>query len=83
MTTISVEKLGPSTAMMPMASRMNGNASWASATVMIALSSQPPRNPATSPSADPTRPPTSTAAKPTSSEMRDPWTIRERTSRPR
>ncbi len=43
MTTTSVGKLGPSTAMMPMASRMNGNASWASATVMITVSTQPPR----------------------------------------
>ena len=35
MTTTRVGKLGPSTAMMPMASRMNGNASCASATVMM------------------------------------------------
>ena len=39
MTTISVGNDGPSTAMMPMASRMNGKASWASASVMMALSS--------------------------------------------
>ena len=69
--------------MIPMASRMNGNASWASATVMITVSVQPPRKPAESPSAEPTRPPTSTAAKPTRSDTREPKIIRESTSRPR
>src|SRR6266540_4448736 len=83
MTTISVGKLGPSTAMIPIASRMKGNASWASASVMIMLSVQPPRKPARRPSVAPTIPPTTTAAKPTSSETRAPWIIRERTSRPR
>src|SRR5213594_1454650 len=83
MTTISVGKLGPSTAMIPIASRMKGNASWASASVMIIVSVQPPRKPARRPSVAPTIPPTTTAAKPTSSETRAPWIIRERTSRPR
>ncbi len=83
MTTMSVGKLGPSTAMIPMASRMKGKASWASATVMITVSVQPPRKPARSPSAEPTRPPTSTAAKPTRSDTREPKIIRESTSRPR
>src|SRR5215510_12716134 len=72
MTTIRVGKLGPSTAMMPIASRMNGNASWASASVMIMLSVQPPRKPATSPRVAPTSPPTMTAAKPTSKDTRAP-----------
>src|SRR5207247_177056 len=58
MTRISVGKLGPSTAMMPMASKMNGKASWASASVMTTVSSQPRRKPATTPSAEPTSPPT-------------------------
>src|SRR5207247_1764785 len=35
------------------------------------------------PSAAPTRPPTTTAAKPTSSDTRAPYTMRESTSRPR
>src|SRR2546427_5227560 len=83
MTTISVGKLGPSTAMIRTASRMKGNASWASASVMIMVSVQPPRKPARRPSVAPTIPPTTTAAKPTSSETRAPWIIRERTSRPR
>src|SRR3989454_321035 len=83
MTRISVGKLGPSTAMIPIASRMKGNASWASASVMIMLSAQPPRTPARRPSVAPTIPPTTTAAKPTSSETRAPWIVRERTSRPR
>src|SRR5206468_3538095 len=61
MTTMRVGKLGPSTAMIPMASRMNGNASWASASVMIMLSVQPPRKPATRPRVAPTSPPTITA----------------------
>ncbi len=72
MTTISVGKLGPSTAMIPIASRMNGNASWASASVMITLSVHPPRKPARSPSVAPTSPPTTTAANPTSSDTRAP-----------
>src|SRR6266478_6327755 len=83
MTTISVGKLGPSTAMIPIASRMKGNASWASASVMIMVSVQPPQKPARRPSVAPTIPPTTTAAKPTSSEIRAPWIVRERTSRPR
>ena len=83
MTTMSVGKLGPSTAMMPMASRMKGKASWASATVMITVSVQPPLKPARSPSAEPMRPPTSTAAKPTMSDTREPKIMRESTSRPR
>ena len=58
--------------MIPMARRMNGNASWASASVMMASSSQPPRNPATRPSVPPTSPPTATAAKPTTSDTRVP-----------
>ena len=58
--------------MIPIASRMKGNASCASATVMIVLSVQPPRKPATTPSVAPIRPPTTTAAKPTSSETRAP-----------
>src|SRR5437867_3734004 len=62
---------------------MKGNASWASASVMIMVSVQPPRKPARRPSVAPTIPPTTTAAKPTSSETRAPWIIRERTSRPR
>src|SRR5882672_4743025 len=58
--------------MMPMASRMKGKASCASASVMIALSIQPPRKPATIPSVAPIRPPTTTAAKPTSSDTKAP-----------
>ena len=69
---MSVGKLGPSTAMMPIASRMTGNASCASASVMITLSAKPPRKPATIPSVAPTAPPTSTAASPTTSETRAP-----------
>jgi hypothetical protein len=72
MTTMRVGKLGPSTAMMPIASKMNGKASWASASVMMMLSVQPPRKPARSPRLAPTIPPTTTAASPTSSETRAP-----------
>ena len=72
MTTISVGKLGPSTAMIPIASRMNGKANCASASVMITLSVTPPRNPAVIPSVAPTTPPTTTAARPTTSETRAP-----------
>ena len=73
---------GPSTAMIPIASRMNGNASWASATVITISSTHPPRNPATSPSRPPTMPPTATAANPIVSDTRVPNTIRDSTSRP-
>src|SRR3989338_5907265 len=83
MTTTSGGKEGPSTAMIPMASRMKGKASWASASVMMMLSAQPPRKPATMPSTEPMAPPTSTAAKPTSSDTRARWTTRERPSRRR
>jgi hypothetical protein len=69
--------------MMPMASRMNGKASWASASVMIAASTRPLAKPAASPAAEPSTPPTSTAAKPITSETREPWITRESTSRPR
>src|SRR5580765_1090705 len=69
--------------MIPIARRMNGNASWASASVMIILSVQPPRNPASNPSEAPRSPPTTTAAKPTSRDTRAPKITRERTSRPR
>ena len=54
--------------MMPMASRMNGKASWASATVMMTASTRPPAKPARMPSADPSRPPTTTAEKPITSD---------------
>ncbi|PYO37729.1 MAG: hypothetical protein DMD86_02265 [Candidatus Rokuibacteriota bacterium] len=83
MTTISVGKLGPSTAMIPIARRTNGKASWASATVMMTASSRPPPKPARRPSADPSRPPTTTAEKPTTSDTREPLITRESTSRPR
>ena len=55
----------------------------ASAPVMIALSTHPPRTPARSPGAAPATPPTITAAKPTVSETREPQTSRDSTSRPR
>ena len=73
---------GPSTAMMPIASRMNGKASWASATVITISSTHPPRKPATSPSSPPIAPPSATAAKPIVSDTRVPNTIRDSTSRP-
>ena len=69
--------------MMPMASRMNGNASCASATVMMTASRRPRLKPATSPAAEPSRPPTSTAENPITSDTRDPKITRESTSRPR
>ncbi len=58
--------------MMPMASRMNGKASCASATVMMTASRRPRLKPAASPAAEPSTPPTSTAAKPITSETREP-----------
>jgi hypothetical protein len=69
---MSVGKLGPSTAMMPMASRMNGKASWASASVMITVSVMPRRKPAAIPSVAPMRTPITTAESPTVSETRAP-----------
>ena len=69
--------------MMPMASRMNGKASWASASVMMIASMRPRLKPAAIPSADPSTPPTTTAEKPITSETREPKITRESTSRPR
>jgi hypothetical protein len=71
-TTTSVGKLGPRTAMIPMASRTKGKASWASAMVMMIASRRPRLKPATRPAAEPSTPPMITAAKPTTSETRDP-----------
>ena len=43
MTTMIVVRLGPSTPMTAMASRMNGNASWMSASRMRTSSTRPPK----------------------------------------
>ena len=69
--------------MIPIASRMNGNASCASAIVMMIASMRPRLKPAASPAAEPSTPPTRTAEKPITSDTREPQITRESTSRPR
>src|SRR4026207_841265 len=65
-----LRRLGASTPMTRMASRMKGNASWMSARRMKKSSTRPPKYPATRPMAMPRTPEIITAASPTESPMR-------------
>jgi hypothetical protein len=77
-----VMRLGPSAATNASARRICGNDSVTSTTVMITVSTRPPRNPERSPRVTPTRRLTTTAETPTRREIRAPWMIRLKTSRP-
>ncbi len=77
-----VTRLGPSAATKARARRICGNDSVMSTIVMSTVSTRPPTNPLTSPSVTPTSTLTMTASTPTSSEMRAPWMMRLRMSRP-
>src|ERR1051326_3935199 len=72
----------PSTAMMPMASRIAGNANSTSMQRMISPSFQPPKKPAISPAVAPISSASATEMTPTSSETCAPNMMRRRMSRP-
>src|SRR5438093_8515217 len=72
----------PSAATKARASRIWGNDHVMSTMVMITVSARPPTKPLISPSVTPTSTLITTASTPTSSEMRAPWMMRLRTSRP-
>jgi hypothetical protein len=83
MTMMMLRRLGPRTPITAIASRMNGKASWMSASRIRKSSTRPPKYPATSPVIIPSTPEISTAARPTTSAIREPYTMRARMSRPR
>ena len=72
----------PSTAMMPIASRMAGKANSTSMLRMMTASDQPPKNPAISPDTPPATSAKVTEMSPTSSEIWAPYMMRLRMSRP-
>ena len=74
---------GPSADVMAIARISAGNARSASIPRMMMRSNLPPRYPAASPSDVPTSSPMDTLMRPTDSEIREPQSTRENTSRPR
>ena len=79
---MTVTRLGPSAATKASVSRICGNDHVMSTTVMMTVSARPPTKPLTRPSVTPTSTLITTASTPTSSEMRAPWMMRLRMSRP-
>ena len=81
-TRMTVIRLGPSAATKARASRIWGKDHVMSTTVMMTVSARPPTKPLIRPSVTPTSTLMTTASTPTSSEMRAPWMMRLRMSRP-
>ena len=75
-------RLGPSAATKASARRSCGNDHVMSTIVIKTMSTRPPTKPLTSPSVTPISTLTTTARTPTSSEIRAPWIMRLRMSRP-
>src|ERR1051326_1421097 len=82
-TAMSFSSPGPTTAITATYRMIVGNASWISETRMMPASTQPPKNPDSSPRLTPIAPDMATAQKPTSNEMRAPKITRLSTSWPR
>ena len=75
-------RLEPSAATMARAIIIEGMHMMESSTRIMIASTRPPTSPHTAPRKPPSTTPMATAPKPTSSELREPWTIRAKRSRP-